>query len=129
MPPWEAYKSEAKARGALAHELYVAVSTPVAAPEALKANLPDHLAYQAQLEADGKLFLAGPLSDESGDLMEGTGQIIYRAESLDEARQLAEADPMHERGIRTFSLRRWLVNEGSFTLSVKLSAQSVSFDR
>ena len=57
--------------------------------------------------------------------MQGSGLIIYRAESMEAARAIAEADPMHASGIRTYTLRKWLVNEGSFQLDVKLSTQSV----
>ena len=126
MPAWEDYKAEAKSRGALAFELYVAQSTPAAEPDVLKSTLPDHLAYQARLEAEGKLVMAGPLSDESGDQMQAMGMIIYRAASMDEARALADADPMHARGARTYVLRKWLINEGSLTVSVQLAGQSVS---
>ncbi len=126
MPAWDDYKSEAKSRGALAFELYVAQSTPAAAPDVIKAALPDHLAYQAKLEAEGKLAMAGPLSDETGQQMQAMGMIIYRAASMDEARALAEADPMHATGARTFVLRKWLINEGSLTLSVRLAGQSVA---
>ncbi|WP_294229594.1 YciI family protein [uncultured Shimia sp.] len=121
MVAWSNYKSEAKSRGALALELYVAHSTPAKTPEDVKASLPDHLAYQAALERTGHLAFAGPMSDETGEHMQGVGLIIYRAESLDAARQLAENDPMHKSGARSFVLRRWLINEGSFTLSVGLS--------
>lgn len=126
MPAWDDYKAEAKSRGALAHELYAVVSTPAGDPAQVKANLPAHLAYQAEQEALGRLFLAGPVSDESGALMEGMGLIIYQAESLEAARALAEADPMHASGARSFVLRRWLINEGGLTLSVQLSGQSVT---
>ncbi|MGX9354694.1 YciI family protein [Roseobacteraceae bacterium S113] len=121
MVAWADYKSQAKARGALALELYVAHSTPVGAPEDVKAALPDHLAYQAELERAGDLVFAGPMSDESGEHMQGMGLIIYRAESLEAARALAAGDPMHKSGARAFVLRRWMINEGSFTLSVGLS--------
>ena len=121
MVAWTDYKAAAKSRGALALELFVAHSTPAKAPEEVKAVLPDHLDYQAELERKGHLALAGPMSDESGDNMEGMGMIVYRAESLKAARALAEADPMHKTGARTFVLRRWLINEGSLTLSVGLS--------
>lgn len=121
MVAWSDYKAQAKARGALALELYVAESTPVMGADAVKAALPDHLAYQAKLERDGKLAFAGPMSDTSGEQMEGVGLIIYRADSLDDARSLAAADPMHSSGARSFTLRRWMINEGSFTLSVGLS--------
>ena len=63
MVAWTEYKSTAKARGALALELYVAESTPAKGPDDLKAMLPDHLAYQRTLEELGNLALAGPLWD------------------------------------------------------------------
>jgi len=121
MVAWAQYKAGAKERGALALELYVAHSTPAGAPEAVKAALPDHLAYQATLERAGQLAFAGPMSDESGEEMEGMGLIVYRAESMDAARALADGDPMHASGARTYILRRWMINEGSLTLSVGLS--------
>ena len=125
MPDWDSYKAEAKARGSLALELFVVQSTPAKTPEDLKANLADHLAYQSKLEAEGKLALAGPMSDETGTQMQGTGLIIYRAASMDAARALAEADPMHSSGARSFTLRKWMINEGSLTLTVGLSGQTV----
>ncbi|WP_420862508.1 YciI family protein [Algirhabdus cladophorae] len=125
MVAWNDYKADAKSRGALALELYVAHSTPDKAPEDVKAALGNHLAYQAQLEAKGQLAFAGPMSDETGDHMQGMGLIIYRAASLEEARALAEADPMHSSGARRFTLRRWMINEGSLTLNVGLSTKTV----
>ena len=127
MVAWADYKSEAKSRGALALELYVALSTPAKAPEDVKASLPDHLAYQARLERSGQLAFAGPMSDETGEHMQGVGLIIYRADSLETARKLAEDDPMHKSGARSFVLRRWLVNEGSLNLSVGLSTGTSAF--
>lgn len=121
MPAWSEYKKIAKERGALALELYVAQSVPAAEPETLQQLLPEHLAYQRELEEQGKLAFAGPVSDPTGEMLQGEGMIIYRAASLEEARALAEADPMHAKGGRTFSLRRWLINEGSFSLNVGLS--------
>ncbi|MEO9516804.1 MAG: YciI family protein [Paracoccaceae bacterium] len=126
MVAWADYKADAKSRGALALELYVAMSTPDKEPQDLKALLPDHLAYQAELESKGLLALAGPMSDESGDNMQGMGLIIYRADSLEAARALAEADPMHKSGARTFVMRRWMINEGSLNLAVGLSTNSVT---
>ena len=125
MPAWEDYKAEAKSRGALALEVFVVQSAPAGTPDAVKANLPDHLAYQAQMEAEGHLVFAGPVSDETGDLMEGAGMIIYRAPNFEAARALAEGDPMHASGARTYELRKWLINEGGLSLSVSLSAQVV----
>ena len=70
--------------------------------------------------------MAGPLSDDTGEQMQGAGMIIYRAASMEAARAVAEADPMHASGARNFLLRKWLVNEGGLTLTVRLSGQSVS---
>ena len=87
------------------------------APEDVKANLPDHLAYQAQLERAGQLAFAGPMSDESGDHMQGVGLIIYRADSLEAARALAEGDQCtnqahaatrSENGWEAGTLRLWV---------------------
>lgn len=126
MVAWSDYKSHAKERGALALELFVVQSTPGGDPDAVKANLPKHLDYQRGLEESGQLVLAGPVSDESGENMMGAGQIIYRAASIDEARKMAEADPMHKSGARSFTLRKWLVNEGSLNITVGLSTGHVS---
>ena len=115
----------AKERGSLAFELYVVESTPAAAPEDVKENLPAHLAYQQSLENEGSLAFAGPLSDETGEQMQGMGLIVYRASSMIDARQMADADPMHQSGARRYTLRKWLINEGSLSLNVGLSTNSV----
>ena len=126
MPNWPEYRETARSRGALAFELFVVESTLVKSPKSAQAILPQHLDYQKQMELADKLVLAGPLSDVSGEEMSGCGMIIYRAESMNEARDLALNDPMHKSETRTFTLRRWLVNEGSISISVKLSEQRVT---
>lgn len=128
MPAWEDYKTEAKKRGSLAFELYVVESTPATSPDEVRANLPDHLTYQKSLENAGQLVFAGPMSDESGTEMQGVGLIIYRAESFDAARELAESDPMHRSGARKYTLRKWMINEGSLSINIKLSEQRVRLD-
>ena len=75
MVAWTDYKEAAKNRGSLALELYVVTSTPAGSAEAVKDNLQSHLAYQQEQEALGKLAFAGPLSDLSGEQMEGMGMI------------------------------------------------------
>ncbi len=127
MADWQEYKAASKQRGSLAMEVFLVESTPGADLELVKQTLPDHLAYQAQQEQAGKLMFAGPLSDETGEQMNAAGMIIYRANSFDEARKLAEQDPMHSCGARSFTLRSWLINEGSLQLDIKFSAQKVGF--
>ncbi len=113
MVAWAEYKFQAKARGAMALELFVVISTPANSPVHVKEFLAEHLAYQAKMEREGHLACAGPLSDETGTQMEGAGLIIYRAEGFHDAKAFADGDPMHSSGARTYVLRRWLVNEGS----------------
>lgn len=126
MPKWEEYKEEAKGRGALAMEFFVVRSVPAGNMELVQANLPAHLAYQKDMEAAGSLVMAGPVSDASGDMMEAEGMIIYRAANLGSARAIADGDPMHSAGARTYDIRKWLVNEGSLSFTVSLSSQSVA---
>lgn len=126
MVAWADYKREAKSRGALALELFVVRTTPKGDPSAVKAALGDHLAYQRQLEESGQLVMAGPVSDASGEEMQGAGMVIYRAETLEAAKALADADPMHSSGARSYTLSRWLVNEGSLNVAVGLSTGRVT---
>ena len=126
MPAWDDYKEAARARGSLAFELYVVQSIPAGDVDLLQATLPDHLAYQNAREAAGDLVFAGPMSDETGTQMQGMGLIVYRAESFEAARALADADPMHKAGARTYVLRKWMINEGNLSLNVRLSAQNVA---
>lgn len=126
MPKWSEYKKEAKERGSLAFEVYCVQSTPAGDMAVVKDYLPKHLAYQSDQEKKGKLMFAGPVSDLSGELMEGAGLIIYKTESFDEANRIAEADPMHSSGARHYTIRRWLINEGSLQLDIKLSGQKIS---
>ncbi len=119
MPKWSDYVREARERGSLAAEHFMVMSTPVAPPETVKGILPRHLEYQVKLQNDHSLVFAGPLSDETGENMEGAGMIIYRADSLEAARALADADPMHAEGGRTYTIRRWLINEGHIPESLK----------
>ena len=111
MPTWDEYKEIARERGALAFELYVIESIPIAKVEELQKTLPAHLAYQKKLENEGKIFIAGPTSDSSGTIMPGSGMMIYRASSLQQAREWADSDPMHSQSVRSYTVRKWLVNE------------------
>ncbi len=122
---WNDYRKIAEERGALALELFVIESTPSSEPEKIKEILPYHLDYQANLEKRGVLVLAGPLSDSTGNIMNGSGLIVYRAESMKEAENIAQEDPMHKSGTRTFSLRKWLINEGNLSINVGLSTRLV----
>ena len=125
MPKWTEYLTHARERGSLALELFCVVTTPTGDMDLLRSTLPDHLAWVKAQEAAGVVAFAGPLSDETGEEMEGMGMLILRADSFDAARALADQDPMHASGARTYVLRRWMINEGSLTLRVDLAGQAV----
>ena len=123
---WSDYKAHARSKGVMGRELFMVHSVPAAAAEEIEQALPEHLAYQKKLEADGILFAAGPLADEAGALWSMEGLIILRAGSLEEARQIAAADPMHASGKKTFAVRPWLVNEGRLQVDIRLSSKSAT---
>lgn len=108
----------------LGKDYYVIVTTPVAPREELDKLLSEHLAHQIKLEKDGIMFAAGPLSAEDGARVGGL--IIIRANSFAEARAIADSDPYHKNGLRTYTLTRWTVNEGSFTVRVNYSDQTMT---
>ena len=101
-------------------QLYV-VTSIAKSLDAVKENLSEHRAYLRELENKDILFGAGPLWTDDGQYFEGDGMLIYRANSVEEATQLAQADPMHKNGAREFTLRPWLLNDGSITIRVTLS--------
>jgi uncharacterized protein YciI len=87
--------------------------------EQMMEILPEHLEYQIAIEKNGSLFAAGPVIDEDGNRVGGI--IVYRADDFAAARKIADADPMHARGIRTYSINKWTVNEGGFTVRINYS--------
>jgi uncharacterized protein len=112
--------------GFLGKELYVIVTKPVAPREELDKLLPEHLAHQVRLEKAGIMFAAGPMSTEDGARI--GGMIVIRAESFAAAKAIADSDPFHKAGLRTYTLTRWTINEGSYGIRVNYSDQSVSIE-
>jgi uncharacterized protein YciI len=115
---WEEQREIAQTHGLLGKTLYVISSQPTSGLQPVLDALDEHIAYQTRLERDGVMFAAGPLASE--DLTEwlGEGLFMYRAESIDQARQIAEADPMHRSGARSFTIREWMLNEGTYSIQV-----------
>ena len=110
----------------LRKELYVIVTTPVVPREELDKLLPQHLAHQIKLEKQGIMFAAGPLAAEDGARV--GGMIVIRADSFAAARAIADSDPYHSAGLRTYTLTKWTVNEGSYGLRVNYSDQTVTIE-
>ena len=69
----------------------------------LKKLQSEHLAHIGKMAETGKLLVAGPFTD-NGDLR---GMLIFRMESLDEAKALAEQDPAVKAGRLILEWHPW----------------------
>jgi uncharacterized protein YciI len=107
--------------------LYVLMTRPASPDVDLKPLMVAHLKHQIALEKSGVLFAAGPLTKETGG-WPGTGMFILRAGSFEEARAIADSDPMHAAGVRVYDLFHWRMHEGRITLSIDMSDSSVKLD-
>jgi uncharacterized protein len=106
----------------LGKEMYLVVTRPVRSPE-IDKRLADHLAHQVELERRGIMSAAGPLYSRDSNLPEA-GMFVLRAGSFEEAEAIAKGDPLHAAGLRTFTLQKWRVNEGSITVKINYSDQT-----
>jgi uncharacterized protein YciI len=63
--------------------------------------IPAHYEFLEGLRADGSLEQAGPFTDRSG------GAYVIAADSLDEARRIAERDPLHISNSSAVTVHQW----------------------
>jgi len=122
-------KENMRPKQALRMELYVYETRLSGDPKEMVTYLPEHLEYQLELERKGIMFGAGPLFEQ--DKPKGppvAGMIIIRADSMEHAREIADADPMHKAGVRSYTLRKWFLNEGSLEVSLKFSKQNFELE-
>jgi uncharacterized protein YciI len=68
----------------------------------------EHLAHIRGMAATGKLVLAGPFTD-GGELR---GIFVFKVDTLEEARALAEADPAVKAGRLVVEMHPWMVEKG-----------------
>lgn len=99
--------------------LWVIMTRPAEGAERSQDALDAHMAHQFRLEKEGIMFGAGPFSDADGNPQ--GGMIIIRAADKEEAIRIADSDPMHARGLRTYTLHKWSLNEGHIDISVDYS--------
>ncbi len=103
-------------------QVYVIHTFPENGMGPVMENIGPHLEYQARMEAEGVYVAAGPHWADDEESWEGEGMIVVRAKNLADARKIAEADPMHSSGARSFRVRPWLINEGTITVKVNFAA-------
>lgn len=63
--------------------------------------VPAHYDFLEELRRRGMLQQAGPFTDKSG------GAYVLSAGSLDEAREIAEQDPLHLHDCSSISVNEW----------------------
>ena len=108
-------------RGMLQKQLYVVFTKPEKGMGAVMEALEEHLKFQVSLEERGIMFGAGPFWDDNEENWMGEGMVIIRAGSLAEAKEIAASDPIHKSGVRSFTVRPWLLNEGTVTVKINYS--------
>ena len=108
----------------LQKQLYAIFTTPTGGIERILEGLAEHLAFQMQLEGEGVMYAAGPMWSDDERMWDGDGLVVVRAGSRDEAIAIAERDPMHRSGARKFTVRPWMINEGTMTVKLDMSSQS-----
>jgi uncharacterized protein YciI len=80
---------------------YFAAIQSVLDADKIADSKPAHLEFLDRMVAEGRIHLRGRFPDGTG------GLTIYRADSLDEARDLAEGDPYVRSGARRLDLHEW----------------------
>jgi uncharacterized protein len=111
----------------LGHDYWLILSTPVAGTDqaAIDTHAGEHIRWLLRLERDDVLFLSGPLLSGPGT-GPGSGVTVIRAAHEDAARSVAARDPFVLAGLRTFTVHRWRLNEGS--IGVRISLGTATFD-
>jgi len=107
-------------------ELYAIETTWLRPVEEMQAYAQAHLSHQVDLERRGILFAAGPLFKPGAPRFppEG-GLIVVRAASFEEAEAIAQSDPMHRAGMRSYTIRKWIINEGSLSVTINMSDKTM----
>ena len=95
--------------------ILVLLVRPPNAPEKPKAELEKlqegHMANMKRLADEGKLFKAGPTEDSSGRNVRGI--FIFKAESVEQAREWVATDPLVKAGRLAPEFMKWFVQKGS----------------
>lgn len=109
-------------------ELYFYVTRPVKSFEDVVKVLPAHMAFVHSIEEAGLMVMGGQTTAEGAADAGGYGMIVLRARSFRQARAIADLDPMHASGVRTYDLFKWTINEGTAIIRLKFSDQSFTLE-
>lgn len=114
---------KAQLAGMLNKSFYVSLRRP-ADLSRLDSLLQAHLDWAVQAERRGELFMSGPFMAEGAKPGTQGGMMILRADSEAAAWRIIEQDPFIKQGVFTAEVKRWVLMEGSMTVSVRFSDQS-----
>ena len=127
-PSWNEMVDQCSELGLLAKKLYVVFTSPVNGMRPVMEVLDEHLAYQNKIQNEGIMFGAGPFSDATEQNWDGDGMIIIRADTMAAAKIIADNDPMHKAGARSYKIRPWLLNEGKVSIDLTFSNKSMEIE-
>lgn len=116
-------QAQALMQGMLKKTLYVVLRTPVDLSR-INDLLPAHLEWAMQCEKRGELFASGPFVADGGAPGSAGGMSIFRAGSVEEVERILSGDPFIQQGVFSVEIKKWVLMEGGFTLSVRFSDQS-----
>jgi len=116
-------KKWADDHGMRGKQLYVYFSTPNEGVTRVMQDVEPHLQHLYRLEREGKLIFSGPFADNDDTDFPGDGMVVLRCENIQEAIAIAEADPFHKSGVRSYTVRPWQMNEGVIHLQVTNSTK------
>jgi uncharacterized protein YciI len=92
---------------------YLVLRRPIKPREEWTVTLDQHLVWMKQQHESGKILFSGPTTDRK------YGVYVIRAESRNEAAQIADGDPYTAAGFTDFELLEWEVHQimgvGPFT--------------
>lgn len=111
----------------LAKKLWVIMTKRCVPVEEMERHIKAHLKHQISLEKQGIMYGAGPCRPP-GESEAAFGLIIIRAPDEKEARKIADSDPMHVAGVRTYELFQWTMNEGQLRIALNFSDQTYRFE-
>ena len=87
----------------------------------------EHHEYLLNLERRGVLFAAGPFADRS-EKPTGSGMIIIRAASREEATRIGHEEPYTRNRLRLMEVLPWQRNEGTLKLELRLADGVLKID-
>ena len=104
-------------------QFYAALITAAGDADAIAAVMDEHHRYMAAVDRAGKILASGPFQDTGGG---PAGMIIFATPTIAEAQKLMDGEPLTARGLRTYDLRPWRVNEGTLRTAPGLADAGTS---